>query len=97
MESTLSKQKEVSQNRTEVISYKTTNVNRADPCLQLETRIRHLSREQANIKEQNQQLRSLNIQLHEQMESSKEQLQAAMNQLSVLQASAAQEDVHKQR
>uniref|UniRef100_A0A8C7XWP7 Calcium release activated channel regulator 2B n=1 Tax=Oryzias sinensis TaxID=183150 RepID=A0A8C7XWP7_9TELE len=64
---------------------------------ELETKIRHLSREQANIKEQNQQLRSLNIQLHEQMESSKEQLQAAMNQLSVLQASAAQEDVHKQR
>ncbi|RVE71740.1 hypothetical protein OJAV_G00055090 [Oryzias javanicus] len=64
---------------------------------ELETRIRHLIREQANIKEQNQQLRSLNMQLHEQVESSKEQLQSALSQLSVLQASAAQEHVDKQR
>ncbi|XP_024136622.1 EF-hand calcium-binding domain-containing protein 4A [Oryzias melastigma] len=64
---------------------------------ELETRIRHLIREQANIKEQNQQLRSLNMQLHEQVESSKEQLQTALSQLGVLQASAAQEHVDKQR
>ncbi|XP_056242630.1 EF-hand calcium-binding domain-containing protein 4A isoform X1 [Seriola aureovittata] len=64
---------------------------------ELETRIRQLSCEQANIKEQNQQLRSLNIQLQEQVESSREQLQAALGQLSLLQLNAAQEQVAKQR
>lgn len=37
------------------------------------------------------------MQLHEQVESSKEQLQTALSQLGVLQASAAQEHVDKQR
>ncbi|XP_039989653.1 EF-hand calcium-binding domain-containing protein 4A [Xiphias gladius] len=64
---------------------------------ELETRIRQLSCEQANIKEQNQQLRSLNIQLQEQVESSREQLQAALGQLSLLQLNAAQEQVARQR
>ncbi|XP_029290429.1 EF-hand calcium-binding domain-containing protein 4A [Cottoperca gobio] len=64
---------------------------------EMETRIRQLSCEQVNIKEQNQQLRSLNIQLHEQVESSREQLQAALGQLSLLQVSAAQEHVTRQR
>ncbi|XP_071353767.1 EF-hand calcium-binding domain-containing protein 4A isoform X2 [Trachinotus anak] len=64
---------------------------------EMETRIRQLSREQANIKEQNQQLQSLNIQLQEQVESSREQLQAALGQLSLLQLNAAQEQVAKQR
>lgn len=63
----------------------------------METRIRQLSCEQANIKEQNQQLRSLNLQLQEQVESSREQLQAALGQLSLLQLNAAQEQVDRQR
>ncbi|XP_068579522.1 EF-hand calcium-binding domain-containing protein 4A isoform X2 [Cebidichthys violaceus] len=64
---------------------------------ELETRIRQLSCEQANIKEQNQQLRSLNVQLQEQVERSREQLQAALGQLSLHQVSAAQEQVARQR
>ncbi|XP_070686955.1 EF-hand calcium-binding domain-containing protein 4A isoform X2 [Pempheris klunzingeri] len=64
---------------------------------ELETKIRQLSCEQANIKEQNQQLQSLNIQLQEQVESSREQLQAALGQLSLLQLSTAQEQVARQR
>ncbi|XP_078113220.1 EF-hand calcium-binding domain-containing protein 4A isoform X2 [Sander vitreus] len=64
---------------------------------ELEIRIRQLSCEQANIKEQNQQLRSLNTQLQEQVESSREQLQAALGQLSLLQLSTAQEQVARQR
>ncbi|XP_033490292.1 EF-hand calcium-binding domain-containing protein 4A [Epinephelus lanceolatus] len=64
---------------------------------ELEIRFRQLSFEQANIKEQNQQLRSLNIQLQEQVESSREQLQATLGQLSLLQLSAAQEQVDRQR
>ncbi|XP_032362793.1 EF-hand calcium-binding domain-containing protein 4A [Etheostoma spectabile] len=64
---------------------------------ELEIRIRQLSCEQANIKEQNQQLRSLNAQLQEQVESSREQLQAALGQLSLLQLSTAQEQVARQR
>lgn len=63
----------------------------------LELRIQQLSCDQVNIREQNQQLRSLNIQLQEQVESSKEKLQAAMGQLGLLQLSAAQEQVVRQR
>lgn len=63
----------------------------------LELRIQQLSCDQMNIREQNQQLRSLNIQLQEQVESSKEKLQAALGQLSLLQLSAAQEQVVRQR
>lgn len=64
---------------------------------QLESRIRTLSFEQTNIREQNRQLRSLNTQLQEQVESSRERLQSALRQLSLLQASAAQEQVARQR
>ncbi|XP_035497164.2 EF-hand calcium-binding domain-containing protein 4A isoform X1 [Scophthalmus maximus] len=64
---------------------------------ELETRIRQLSSEQVNVKEQNQRLRSINIQLQEQVESSREQLQAALGQLSLLQLNAAQEQVTTQR
>ncbi|XP_041651814.1 EF-hand calcium-binding domain-containing protein 4A isoform X2 [Cheilinus undulatus] len=64
---------------------------------ELETRIRQLSCEQENIKQQNQQLRSLNIQLQEQVESSREQLQNALGQLSLLQLSEAQEQVDRER
>lgn len=63
----------------------------------LELRIQQLSCDQVNIREQNQQLRSLNIQLQEQVESSKEKLQAALGQLSLLQLGAAQEQVVRQR
>ncbi|TNN86988.1 EF-hand calcium-binding domain-containing protein 4A [Liparis tanakae] len=61
---------------------------------ELETRVRQLSCEQSNIKEQNQQLRSLNVQLQEQVERSREQLQAALAELGLLQA---QEQVARQR
>ncbi|XP_041794416.1 EF-hand calcium-binding domain-containing protein 4A [Chelmon rostratus] len=64
---------------------------------ELGTRIQQLSCEHADIKEQNQQLRRLNIQLQEQVESSREQLQAALGQLSLLQLNAAQEQVARQR
>ncbi|KAM4733597.1 EF-hand calcium-binding domain-containing protein 4A isoform 3-T4 [Anableps anableps] len=64
---------------------------------ELETRIRTLSCERANIREQNRQLWSLNSQLQEQVESSRERLQSALRQLSLLQASAAQEQEARQR
>ncbi|XP_027888291.1 EF-hand calcium-binding domain-containing protein 4A isoform X2 [Xiphophorus couchianus] len=64
---------------------------------ELETRIRTLNCEQTNIREQNRQLRSLNSQLQEQVESSRERLQSALRQLSLLQANAAQEQVARQR
>uniref|UniRef100_A0A3Q3VYW9 EF-hand domain-containing protein n=1 Tax=Mola mola TaxID=94237 RepID=A0A3Q3VYW9_MOLML len=63
---------------------------------ELESRIHQLSCEQASIKEQNEQLRSFNIQLQEQLENSKEKLHAAVAQLSQLQLNAAQEQVAKQ-
>lgn len=56
-----------------------------------------MSSERANIKEQNQLLRSLNVQLQEQVERSREQLQAALGQLSLLQVSAAREQEARQR
>uniref|UniRef100_A0A3Q1EU45 small monomeric GTPase n=1 Tax=Acanthochromis polyacanthus TaxID=80966 RepID=A0A3Q1EU45_9TELE len=64
---------------------------------ELETRIRQLSSEQGNIKEQNEQLRRLNFQLHEQVESSREQLHVALSKLNMLQNHAAQEQVDRQR
>ncbi|XP_047451766.1 EF-hand calcium-binding domain-containing protein 4A isoform X2 [Mugil cephalus] len=64
---------------------------------ELETRIRQLGLEQANIKEQNLQLRSLNMQLQEQVESSREQLEDALSQLNSIQHSAAEEQVARQR
>lgn len=64
---------------------------------ELETRIRQLSCEQENFRAQNQHLRSLNIQLQEQVESSREQLQKAVGQLSLLQLNEAEEQVARQR
>ncbi|KAF7224324.1 EF-hand calcium-binding domain-containing protein 4A isoform X2 [Nothobranchius furzeri] len=64
---------------------------------ELEIKIRQLSSEQLSIKEQNQQLQKLNIQLQEQVEGSREQLKSALHQLSVLQTSAAQEQKDRQR
>lgn len=49
------------------------------------------------MKGQNQQLRSLNVQLQEQVERSKEDLQTALGQLSLLELNAAQEQVARQR
>lgn len=63
----------------------------------LESRIRRLSSEQASVKVQNEHLRCLNMQLQEQLESSKEKLQAALAQLSKLQLNADQEQVARQR
>lgn len=63
----------------------------------LESRIRQLSSEQASIKVQNDHLRCLNVQLQEQLESSKEKLQAALAQLSMLQLDADQEKVARER
>nr|XP_043871522.1 EF-hand calcium-binding domain-containing protein 4A isoform X2 [Solea senegalensis] len=64
---------------------------------ELETRIRQLTCEQANFKEQNQQLRSLNIQLQEHVETTRQQLQVALGQLSLLQLNDAQEQSARQR
>lgn len=66
-------------------------------CPKLMTRIQQLSCEQTNVKEQNQQLQRLNVQLQEQVESSREQLQATTAQLGLLQLSTAQEQAAKQR
>lgn len=69
-------------------------MNETRLCPKLETRVRQLSCEQSNIQEQNQQLRSLNLQLQEQVERSREQLQAALAELGLLQG---QEQVARQR
>lgn len=63
----------------------------------LESKIRQLCSEQASIKVQNEHLRCLNVQLQEQLESSKEKLQASLAQLSMLQLDADQEKVARQR
>lgn len=63
----------------------------------LESRIQQLSTEQANTKAHNVQLRSINVQLQEQVEHSRVKLQAAVAQLGMLQLSAAQEQVDTQR
>lgn len=64
---------------------------------ELETRIRQLTCEQANFRKQNQQLRSINTQLQEQVEGSRQQLQTALGQLSLLQLNAVQEQKTRQR
>uniref|UniRef100_H3DF68 Calcium release activated channel regulator 2B n=1 Tax=Tetraodon nigroviridis TaxID=99883 RepID=H3DF68_TETNG len=64
---------------------------------ELESRIQQLSTDQANTKAHNTQLRSINRQLQEQVEQSKEKLQAALAQLRVLQLSADQEQLDRQR
>lgn len=71
--------------------------NRGFPLPKLESRIQQLSAEQATIKVHNLQLCSLNMQLLEQVEDSKEQLQAALAQLGTLQHSAVQEQMDRQR
>ncbi|XP_061773154.1 EF-hand calcium-binding domain-containing protein 4A isoform X6 [Nerophis ophidion] len=64
---------------------------------ELDTRMQQLIAEQVSMKEKNHQLRSLNMQLQEQAESSRDQLQAALGQLAQLQLSAAKEQVARQQ
>lgn len=67
------------------------------PFPKLESRIHQLDTEQANVKAHNVQLRSINMQLQEQVEHSKEQLQTALAQLGTLRLSAVQEQIDRQR
>ncbi|KAM9807733.1 EF-hand calcium-binding domain-containing protein 4A [Neosynchiropus ocellatus] len=64
---------------------------------ELEGRIQLLSAEQMRVVEQNQHLRSVNVQLQKQTESYSEQLQVAVGQLSLLQVNAAHEQAANQR
>uniref|UniRef100_A0A8C4ZRB3 Calcium release activated channel regulator 2B n=1 Tax=Gadus morhua TaxID=8049 RepID=A0A8C4ZRB3_GADMO len=64
---------------------------------EMESSVRALSCEQADIKEQKQRVQSLNVQLREQLESTREELQAAMSQLNLVHATAAQELAIKER
>lgn len=63
----------------------------------LESRIHQLSCEQSNVRQQNQQLRGLNTQLQQQLEGSREKLQATLGQLRMLEHNAAQEQDVRQR
>lgn len=69
------------------------------PCLvvKLDSRVQQLSSEQADVRLQNQQLRSVNTQLQHQLEGGREQLQATLAQLRVLEHNAAQEQDTRQR
>ncbi|KAG7262662.1 hypothetical protein CRUP_012541 [Coryphaenoides rupestris] len=58
---------------------------------ELESSVRALSSEQADIKEQKQQLHSLNVQLREQLETTQEELQSAKGQLNLIHFTAAEE------
>lgn len=64
---------------------------------ELEARMKHLTLEQANLKDQNQQLQYNNQQLQEHVENNREQLRASLNQLQVLQANADQEQAVRQK
>lgn len=65
--------------------------------LKLDSRVQQLSSEQADVRLQNQQLRSLNTQLQQQLEGGREQLQATLAQLRLLEHNAAQEQDDRQR
>ncbi|XP_056273804.1 EF-hand calcium-binding domain-containing protein 4A isoform X2 [Pseudoliparis swirei] len=95
LENSLSRQREVHVHIGPPLLLKSLSLmNETRLCPKLETRVRQLSCEQSNIQEQNQQLRSLNLQLQEQVERSREQLQAALAELGLLQG---QEQVARQR
>ncbi|XP_029607768.1 EF-hand calcium-binding domain-containing protein 4A isoform X1 [Salmo trutta] len=64
---------------------------------ELESRIQALGCEQTDIRVQNQKLHSLNIQLQEQLETSREELQKALKQLKFLQSNTAQEERSRER
>ncbi|XP_067090983.1 EF-hand calcium-binding domain-containing protein 4A isoform X4 [Osmerus mordax] len=63
---------------------------------ELETRIQLLSSEHGDIRVHNQQLQNLNLQLQEQLEASREELQGALDQLNSIQANTAQEHISRQ-
>lgn len=63
----------------------------------LESSVRALSSEQVDIKDQKQQLHSLNSQLREQLERTREELQNAKSQLNLIQFTEAQERKAKER
>lgn len=65
--------------------------------IKLDSRVRQLSSEQADVRLQNQQLRSLNGQLQQQLEGGRERLQATLAQLRLLEHNAAQEQDDRQR
>lgn len=64
---------------------------------ELDSRVQQVSSEQADVRLQNQQLRSLNTQLQQQLEGGREQLQATLAQLRLLEHNAAQEQDARQR
>ncbi|KAM6960626.1 EF-hand calcium-binding domain-containing protein 4A [Aplochiton taeniatus] len=63
---------------------------------ELETRIQLLSGEQVEMKETSQQLQGLNLQLQEQLENSREDLQSALAQLNLIQSHSDQEHIARQ-
>lgn len=63
----------------------------------MESRLEQLSGEHLKLKEQNQQLRKVNVELQQQLENSHQQLQAALKQLSILQERADEETQAKHR
>ncbi|KAJ3596217.1 hypothetical protein NHX12_002626 [Muraenolepis orangiensis] len=64
---------------------------------ELESSVRALSCEQADVKEQKQQLQSLNAQLREQLDTTREELQTAKSQLNLIHFTDAQENMAKER
>ncbi|XP_042559733.1 EF-hand calcium-binding domain-containing protein 4A isoform X2 [Clupea harengus] len=64
---------------------------------ELESRMSSLRAEQAASHEQNQLLHGLNLQLQEQLDTSREGLQTALNQLELLQTSISQETQGRER
>lgn len=65
--------------------------------MKLDSRVQQLSSEQADVRQQNQRLRSVNTQLQQQLEGGREQLQATLAQLRLLEHNAAQEQDARQR
>ncbi|CAL8261720.1 unnamed protein product [Merluccius merluccius] len=64
---------------------------------ELESSVRALSCEQADIKAQKQQFQSLNVKLQEQLEATRQELQTATSQLNLIHFTAAQEHMVKER
>ncbi|KAM4618234.1 EF-hand calcium-binding domain-containing protein 4A [Polymixia lowei] len=63
----------------------------------METRVEQLSCEQADTKEQNQELHSLNLELQGQLETSREELQTALSRLNLIQLDATREQLARQK
>ncbi|XP_063052214.1 EF-hand calcium-binding domain-containing protein 4A isoform X2 [Engraulis encrasicolus] len=64
---------------------------------ELESRISSLRATQAATQEHNQRLQDMNVQLMEQLEGSREQLQTALNQMQLLQTSVQQQAEGRER